>query len=1755
MAADFIIQGGVNGPDIQRQIERAIQAGVSNGTKNPIKLKVDGSNLRQISEPLGHMARSAGEFNKSLEASTARVLAFGATVGVVYNMQRAFSTMVKDAIEVEKAMKDINSVFGLTEKQLESFSNSVFKTARETGASFKDTAEAALELSRQGLSAAETTKRLADAMILARLSGLSGKDSVEALTGAINSFGKEVLTSTQIVNKFSNVASQFSVSEADFAEAIKRVGSSAEDAGVDIDHVIGLITSLKQTTQQSAGVIGNALKSIFTRLQKSDVIEELEGMGVAMRNLNGSARSADQVLQSLAQVYGGLTDKQKSYVSQISAGLFQVNQFKAAMSDLSKEYSINTQAVQVSKDATNEAIKRNEKLNETIAAQLNSIGLQGKQAGAKVGGALVQQPLAAASKLSEGFLGKDGDGIGVTIGEGIARGIGAALTGPAGAAALAILLTLVKKTTAYALDAAKALIPLNKEEQERLLIAENIDKILQHQGLSYEGIVKGANSAAEANMRLLKIVEQFQGQSFISSAQKMATAGYVQASYRATGIAGSSSIGPRTGGSPNARDTFFPNLADPLREAIDREKASGVPESSIYVDRDTRLKTSENPLGIAVANRIDEPLGVWQGVNRRLGQGNLTGGVPNFAEFSDLRTTPPVGNINFSLVESEQKALQSLFGKLRTTGMKSAESFEILSKEITDAASTMKLTTLSQDKINQKISNAGTKLATILTQRAESEAFSRKLFIGGKNKFGEGDIEPILPREMREVMSGNRSGIYSGETVSSKLNWREEVAQQNLAMAGGVSRKPDPLVASKIQQAIQEDIHESVMQSIRQTMLSGGILSKEQINHIGDQADIEARSHGAFKGLSSAQISSNDDASSLLAGLSQKYKTQRLQEAETARSSYVIGQHFTQNQGNLFGSQERDLAAIEKKLDRPLSSQEQQNIFAPSAARAAQNRRGALQSTALNASLVGSLAVGALPNSFQGGTTSAIQGGLTGLSLASLAASLPKLGALGGPVGLGIGAVAGAGLGAASYVAGKPERELSKLSEQYNNLKSKIDANTQAASNYISVQEKLNDLLASGAYKQGDLDTLNSQLSELFNNFTDPKLKQGILTANGDVKKIEAAADQSSKEGRTSLGAPAIAVEATRALKDNFSTKQFYGSSTDDVVDAAVENAKSKKEGISSLARLIASSVGPNFKSSDLTQLQTTVSGLNSSNPEGIKKALRSLNGGKETDEIVGNKASDGLKILAEAVKQIGENFKRDAAEKTRQSGVLGTDKNLRERLAESSLNQDLLGSARASNNAIRLNGARSRLQSASYGLTESAFLGAEQGLSRQEFENQLGTDRDSLKNTGLAGLNDLALNKLERNSQSQKRVSNFLGSRPNQEFSLDEVRGFIKNLDINENDFSTKSGEDTKGNLTNFRKNFSAQDIKLNDAERVRRDAFESGQKTQTEALLYRNRVAALGGADLATPPIDFTAVRGASRAGLYAQRGNDLLNSPNADNTIFRGSGSAAGKAKLRSGLESKVQKFNVTEGQGLIDMIKLLGPELASTLNTDENQKKIEGTLAIKNKTVTDSLFKSQIGGLFESGFGLGSGRGGIDRAGTGGNLYAALGESVNKGGGKVNFNELQSITEKYGAGQSEDNPFFKRLRGILQNGGDVNNKLSGVAKAQAQELLKTGNTSGLGLDKIGEELKAGATGAVDLFTKGFNEIADNFSKKLILTSNQKIDANINVTIDELKVKAGDVVGLQALISQTVKRGLEEFNRAIPLPPRANTEVAVS
>ena len=641
-------------------------AGISNQTVN-----------KRFKQPLGKIRGELGEFSKSMEASNARVIAFGASTAVLAGMAAALRGVAKSSIEVEKALADINVILNTTQKGLSKFGSELFKIAANTGQSFQVVAEAAAELARQGLGMEQTLQRTSDALILARLSGMDTVDAVNSLTAAINSFSKSALTSTEIVNKLANVDAAFAVSSADLAEAIKRVGSSASDAGVTMDQLIAIVTTAQQTTARGGAVIGNSFKTIFTRLQRPAVLEQLNQLGVATQDAQGNIKPLIGVLQGLAKNFDTLEDVQKSQVAELVGGVFQVNVLKAALSDLGQEYSVYGRALDTSISSTDEAIKRNEQLNQTLSSLINRTFVNLQNVGSQIGdiGFAPQATniLSSLNKQIEGTDLKAGEDFGDKFGRGIIKGLGNFFLGGPGLIVGAMgIFKLLKQLKEFGADAFKSLTGLNAGAKRREDIQARIHALLKEEPMLLDAIKSGNHTAAEA-ANALAAAYNSQAKA-LSKINKLTNA--------ASGKLGGTNIAKDAGKSSSFASGFIPNLSGSAQERLAMLAAGYNPSdvrtasvrkariydgsggsASSYVNSKETVRTGTNAAGYR-ATFVVPP-------KSSAAYGNYVKNIPNFAKI-DPRTLnlgdPRLANIKANETTDTGKQIAAALG-LGTRGL------------------------------------------------------------------------------------------------------------------------------------------------------------------------------------------------------------------------------------------------------------------------------------------------------------------------------------------------------------------------------------------------------------------------------------------------------------------------------------------------------------------------------------------------------------------------------------------------------------------------------------------------------------------------------------------------------------------------------------------------------------------------------------------------------------------------------------------------------------------------------------------------------------------------------------------------------------------------------------------------------------------------------------------------------------------------------------------------------------------------------
>ena len=471
--------------------------------------------LEKLSRPLGKITGQANEFTKSLDASNARVLAFGASVAVINKLSQAFGALVANTIKVEASFAKIGVILGGTEQQLRAFGDGIFNVAKKTATSFEEVADGALELARQGLSVEESLARVETALKLVRVAGIDSQEAVAGLTAAIKGFEGAGLTVASIADKLAEVDTKFAVSTEDLINGLERASASARVAGVSFDELLGVITTVQERTQRGGAVIGNAFKTIFARLGRTDTLVALEELGIQVLDSQGNVRSAIPLFQDLAVELDklGLKSIAAGEIIQKVAGVRQRDILISLIEDLNSGQSQFSKSLQVSANAAGALDAKNEKLNQTLEALIANTVTAGRELASiigEIGFADAAKDILSTFSSVLGTL-KDlfqGDTLGSDFARGIIKGIGGVLTGPGLALVTAIFIKLFIDLAKFGSQSLKQILGINKAAQQQKILQQSVlQTLLQNENIQREILALEGNKVAQEQL-LLRIYNQ-----------------------------------------------------------------------------------------------------------------------------------------------------------------------------------------------------------------------------------------------------------------------------------------------------------------------------------------------------------------------------------------------------------------------------------------------------------------------------------------------------------------------------------------------------------------------------------------------------------------------------------------------------------------------------------------------------------------------------------------------------------------------------------------------------------------------------------------------------------------------------------------------------------------------------------------------------------------------------------------------------------------------------------------------------------------------------------------------------------------------------------------------------------------------------------------------------------------------------------------------------------------------------------------------
>jgi len=243
---------------------------------------------KDLTKNLKDATNASNKLAKSFVASTRRFLAFAAAGRALSLVTNNLSNAVSEAIDFERELIKISQVTGKTVKELGSLNREIKNLSTSLGVNSTQLLSVGRILSQAGFKAREleiALTALAKTELAPTFENI--EQTAEGVVAIFNQFRKGAEALEAQLGAINAVAGKFAVESGDLISAVRRVGGVFESAGGSLEELLGLFTSVRATTRESAESIATGLRTILTRIQRPKTIEFLKQFGVELEGLDG----------------------------------------------------------------------------------------------------------------------------------------------------------------------------------------------------------------------------------------------------------------------------------------------------------------------------------------------------------------------------------------------------------------------------------------------------------------------------------------------------------------------------------------------------------------------------------------------------------------------------------------------------------------------------------------------------------------------------------------------------------------------------------------------------------------------------------------------------------------------------------------------------------------------------------------------------------------------------------------------------------------------------------------------------------------------------------------------------------------------------------------------------------------------------------------------------------------------------------------------------------------------------------------------------------------------------------------------------------------------------------------------------------------------------------------------------------------------------------------------------------------------------
>ena len=252
--------------------------------------------------------------------------------GFIGSLQGAYGY----AQNLNKSLNSIRIVSGESADQMAEFAEQANRAAQSLSTSTLAYTDAALIFYQQGLRGEDVTERVDTVLKLSNITGESADSVSSYMTAIWNNFDDGSASLESYADKITALGAATASSSQEIANGMQQFAAVANTVGLSYDYAATALATVVAQTRQSESTVGNAFRTIFSRLESLKLGETLEdetdmtkysqalaSIGVNIKKSNGDLKNMDTILEEIGAKWQQLTKAQQVALAQTVGGVRQ----------------------------------------------------------------------------------------------------------------------------------------------------------------------------------------------------------------------------------------------------------------------------------------------------------------------------------------------------------------------------------------------------------------------------------------------------------------------------------------------------------------------------------------------------------------------------------------------------------------------------------------------------------------------------------------------------------------------------------------------------------------------------------------------------------------------------------------------------------------------------------------------------------------------------------------------------------------------------------------------------------------------------------------------------------------------------------------------------------------------------------------------------------------------------------------------------------------------------------------------------------------------------------------------------------------------------------------------------------------------------------------------------------------------------------------------------------------------------------------